>query len=99
MEYAFPYLKKFKAAYYHLDKNYGDEFYISMEFNAEKRSLYCPIEAFINSDTSIITNRMETYFSSYYHDRLADKEKALSVLGFPECKELFDYIQNYEKGE
>lgn len=27
------------------------------------------------------------------------KEKALSVLGFPECKELFDYIQNYEKGE
>lgn len=94
----FDWFKDFKWSLYQLDRVDGD---IYMKVTPKKdnnhqtgSSLYVPILALINSDWSLINERVTKYFSDYYStpDRAEYLKSALGTLETVEALKLKEYI-------
>jgi len=93
----FPYLTSFDFPTYHLDDERGlHEIYIAcgnkLGMLMSPQALYCPIDAFVENDFSLIEKRMKDYLINYLSRSYPDKdiyaEYILPVLNTPTAKKL-----------
>lgn len=84
----YPFLEEFNSSFYAYNGGKTYEFYISINGG----SLYVPLSALDNKDSSIIIERMKEYWGAYYSTNIPMRNKVLLVLDDPETKRLFDYI-------
>ena len=88
-----PHMANYTMSIYHLDG--AKEIYVKCD---NGKSLYVPVEAIVNKDYSLVENRMNTYWPSYYNtaDRKQYLEAELATLETETAKALKKTIEEGE---